>query len=128
MDLTVFTPQNRPRRGIFDDPFFGQARSGRPTSLTSEALSFQVLPVPPEGRPADFGGLVGSFTLESTIEPRQLKAGESVTLTATVRGRGNVKRIPELKIPPLDGLKIYADQPVLKRRKRRRRASSFPRP
>ena len=26
MDLTVFTPQNRPRRGIFDDPFFGQAR------------------------------------------------------------------------------------------------------
>jgi hypothetical protein len=37
-----------------------------------------------------------------------------VTLTATVVGRGNAKRIPELKIPPLDGLKIYADQPVLK--------------
>ena len=114
MDLTVFTPQNRPRRGVFDDPFFGQARSGRPTSLASEALSFQVLPVPQEGRPADFSGLVGSFTLESTIEPRELKAGESVTLTAIVRGRGNVKRIPELKIPPLDGLKIYADQPVVK--------------
>ena len=114
MDLTVFMPQNRPRRGVFDDPFFGQARSGRPTSLASEALSFQVLPVPPEGRPADFSGLVGSFTLESTIEPQQLKAGESVTLTAIVRGRGNVKRIPELKIPPLDGLKIYADQPVVK--------------
>ena len=114
MDLTVFMPQNRPRRGVFDDPFFGQARSGRPMSLASEALSFQVLPVPQEGRPADFSGLVGSFTLESTIEPQQLKAGESVTLTATVRGRGNVKRIPELKIPPLDGLKIYADQPVVK--------------
>ena len=73
-----------------------------------------MLPLPQEGRPADFSGLVGSFTLESTVEPRQLKAGESVTLTATVRGRGNAKRIPELKIPPLDGLKIYADQPVLK--------------
>ncbi len=114
MDLTVFVPQNRPRRGIFDDPFFGQARSGRPMALTSEALSFQVLAVPQEGRPADFSGLVGSFTLESTIEPQQLKAGESVTLTAVVRGRGNGKRIPELKTPPLDGLKIYADQPVLK--------------
>jgi hypothetical protein len=114
MDMTVFMPQSRSRRGVFDDPFFGQARSGRPTSLASEALSFQVLPVPPEGRPADFSGLVGSFTLESTIEPQQLKAGESVTLTATVRGRGNVKRIPELKFPPLDGLKIYADQPVVK--------------
>ena len=35
-------------------------------------------------------------------------------MTATVRGRGNAKRIPELKIPSLDGIKIYADQPVLK--------------
>ena len=77
MDLTVFTPQNRPRRGVFDDPFFGQAASGRRTSLTSEALAFQVLPLPLEGRPADFGGLVGSFTLEATLEPQQLKAGES---------------------------------------------------
>ena len=114
MDLTVFTPQSRPRRGMFDDPFFGQAASGRPTTLMSEPLAFQVLPLPLEGRPSDYGGLVGSFTLESAVEPTQLKAGESVTLTATVRGRGNGKRIPELKIPPLDGVKIYADQPVQK--------------
>lgn len=113
MDLTVFTQQNRPRRGIFDDPFFGQARSGRPLAVTSEALAFQVLPIPKEGRPADYSGLVGSFTLESTIEPQALKAGESVTLTAIVRGRGNGKRIPELKIPSLDGMKTYADQPLL---------------
>jgi hypothetical protein len=114
MDLTVFTPQTRSRRGIFDDPFFGQRAAGRPQALMSEALPFQVLPLPPEGRPADFGGLVGSFTLEATVEPRELKAGESATLTATVRGRGNVKRIPELKIPSLDGIKVYADQPVQK--------------
>lgn len=114
MDLTAFAPQSRPRRGIFDDPFFGSGLSGRPLALTSEAMTFQVLPLPPEGRPADYSGLVGSFTLESTVEPREIKAGESVTLTATVRGRGNIKRIPELNIPPLDGLKVYADQPVLK--------------
>ncbi len=114
MDLTVYTPQNRPRRGIFDDPFFGQRASGRPQALMSEALPFPVLPLPLDGRPADFGGLVGGFTLEATLEPRELKAGESATLRATVRGRGNVKRIPELKIPTLDGIKVYADQPVLK--------------
>jgi len=114
MEMTVFTPQSRPRRGIFDDPFFGQRASGRPMTLTSEALPLQVLPLPAEGRPADFGGLVGDFTLEATVEPRELKAGESATLTATVRGRGNVKRIPELKIPTLDGVKVYADQPVQK--------------
>ena len=75
-----------------------------------------MLPLPQEGRPADFGGLVGDFTLAATVEPLELKAGESATLTATVRGRGNAKRIPELKIPSLDGVKIYADQPVQKTR------------
>ncbi len=114
MDLTAFAPQNRPRRGFFDDPFFGSGPAGRPMSLLSEALAFQVLPLPPEGRPADFSGLVGSFTLDSSVEPQALRAGESVTMTATVRGSGNIKRIPELKMPPLDGLKVYADQPVLK--------------
>ena len=49
-----------PRRGIFDDPFFGQRAAGRPQTLTSEALPFQVLPLPQAGRPADFGGLVGT--------------------------------------------------------------------
>jgi hypothetical protein len=114
MDLVVFTPRSRKPRGIFDDPFFNQAAAGRPQSVVSEALALRVLPLPEQGRPADYGGLVGSFTLTATVEPQQLKAGESVTLTATVRGRGNAKRIPELKIPALDGVKIYADQPVMK--------------
>lgn len=114
MDLVAFTPRSRQRRGLFDDPFFGQAASGRPTALASEPLTLQVLPLPAAGRPVDFGGLVGTFTLGATVEPRQIKAGDSITLTATVRGRGNARRIPELKIPPLDGVKIYADQPVVR--------------
>ena len=114
MDLVVFTPQSRQRRGVFGDPFFGQAATGRPTSVVSDPLTLRVLPLPAQGRPADYAGLVGSFTLSATLEPQQVKAGESVTLIATVRGHGNAKRIPELKIPPLDGVKIYADQPVLK--------------
>jgi hypothetical protein len=114
LELTVFAPQNRPRRGIFDDPFFGGMAAGRPLTLTTAAQPLLALPVPQEGRPADYGGLVGSFTLEAGLEPQALKAGESATLTATIRGRGNAKRLPELKLPAIDGLKIYADQPLLK--------------
>ncbi len=126
--LTVFTPQSRPRRGIFDDPFFGQGRTGRPLSLTSETRALQVLPLPREGRPADFGGLVGELHARGDGRAAGIKVGESATLTATVSGRGNAKRIPELKIPPLDGIKVYADQPVLKERNRRRRRLRFRRP
>jgi hypothetical protein len=34
-------------------------------------------------------------------------------MTVLLSGRGNVKRIPDLKLPELEKIKIYADQPVL---------------
>ena len=49
----------------------------------------------------------------SKLEPVSLKAGESATLTVSVSGQGNVNRIPDLKIPELSHIKIYADKPVL---------------
>ena len=94
------------------DPFFGLGR-GRPVSVTSKALALQVRPLPEEGQPADFSGLVGSFELTSTLEPLALTAGESASLSVRVAGRGNVQRIPDLSLPALEGLKVYADQPAL---------------
>jgi hypothetical protein len=34
-------------------------------------------------------------------------------MTVLLSGRGNVKRIPDLKLPELEKIKVYADQPVL---------------
>jgi len=116
MNMTVLEQRRRSSRGFFDDsfsndPFFS---SGRPRAVTSEALELKVLPLPQQGRPSDFSGLVGLYQIESNLEPTKVKAGESATLTVKLRGRGNVKRIPDLKLPEIKGTKIYADQPVLK--------------
>jgi hypothetical protein len=117
INLTVYQPRTQSRRSLFDDPFFNDPffsfTTGRPMALTSEPASLKVLPLPQEGRPADFSGLVGAFQIESKLEPPQIKAGESATLTVLLKGRGNVHRIPDLKIPELDHAKVYADQPVL---------------
>ena len=112
MSMTVFQQRRRSPRSLFDDPFFSFS-SGRPRTLASEPLELKVLPLPREGRPVDFSGLVGTFEIASKLEPRQIKAGESATLTIRLRGRGNVNRIPDLKMPELDQTKVYADQPVL---------------
>jgi hypothetical protein len=112
MSMTVFQPRRRSPRGLFDDPFFSFS-SGRPMTLASESHELNVLPLPSEGRPTDFSGLVGTFEIESKLEPSEIKAGESATLTVFLRGRGNVNRIPDLKAPELEQTKVYADQPVL---------------
>jgi hypothetical protein len=112
VNLTVLERRGRSRRSIFDDPFFS-FDTGRPLTLTSNILELKVHPLPEKGRPADFSGLVGTFQIESRIEPSKLKAGESATLTVLLSGHGNVNRIPDLELPALDNVKVYGDQPVL---------------
>ena len=58
--------------------------------------------------------MVGRYQLESNLEPKQVKAGESATFTVELKGQGNIKHIPDLKLTDIEGTKIYADQPVLK--------------
>jgi len=112
MNMTVALSRNRSSNSFLDDPFFSLS-PGRPIEIVSETLDLEVMRLPEEGRPADFSGLVGSFEIESNIEPSSMKAGDSATLTVVVKGKGNISRIPDLKIPESDNTKVYADQPVL---------------
>ena len=113
LGMNVFGSGQRSRFDMFDDHFFSRS-SGQPTTLTSEPLELKVLPIPDEGRPQDFSGLVGSFRINTRLEPSELKAGESATLTVTLSGRGNINRIPDIKGPELENVKVYADEPVIK--------------
>ena len=112
MSMTAYDSR-RSRRGFFDDPFF---RSGRPVTIASQALELKVVPLPEKGKPKGFSGLVGSFKIEATLAPSKIRVGESATLTVHISGRGNVNRIPNLKMPGLDHIKVYADEPAFKAR------------
>ena len=113
MDMTVFRHRSQSPWDFFNDPFFSSA-AGRPMTLASESLDLKVLPLPQRGRPKGFSGLVGDFEISSRLEPARLKAGDSATLTVVLKGRGNVDCMPDLKLPELDHIKVYADEPVLK--------------
>ncbi|UCF92807.1 MAG: BatD family protein, partial [Desulfobacterales bacterium] len=112
MKMTVLESRRRSSRSLFDDPFFSFS-SGRPVTLASETVALRVRGLPEEGRPGDFSGLVGRFEIDSELAPAAVKTGNSATLTVQVRGHGNVKHIPDLKLPAPEHLKVYADQPVL---------------
>ncbi len=114
MEMTVYESGQRSRRGFFADPFFSDPffRGGRPVTVSSEPLELKVVPLPAKGKPEGFSGLVGDFTIASELAPPKIRTGESATLTVRVSGKGNVQRIPDLKMPSLDSMKIYADQAV----------------
>ena len=55
----------------------------------------------PAGKPANFSGGVGEFTLSSSISTQELKTNDAVTLKLVISGTGNMKLIntPEVGFP-----------------------------
>ena len=70
---------------------------GRGARLTVRAL-------PEEGRPADFTGALGRFTLRAEAEPRELAAGQSLVLTVVIEVDGPLGDLAEVEEPRLHEL------------------------
>ncbi|WDN87510.1 hypothetical protein BuS5_00478 [Desulfosarcina sp. BuS5] len=97
---------------FFQDPFFSMS-SGKPVYLSSNEIQLDVEKLPDMNRPDNFSGLVGRFEIKAKLDPCEVKTNESATLTITVKGTGNVRQIPDLKLPDIAGLKVYQDKPRL---------------
>jgi hypothetical protein len=72
------------------------------------ATTVEVLPLPSEGRPADFSANnVGLYTIAAKVDRAKVKQGEPFTLTITIAGTGNIRVIDPGAWPELDGLRRY---------------------
>lgn len=62
------------------------------------ALNVKALPA---GKPADFCGLVGQFSLTSTLSPTHLNVNDAADLTVTISGKGSIQLAdnPEFNFP-----------------------------
>ena len=79
----------------------------REVPITIDALLITVLPLPEEGRPADFSGAVGQWNLEVTAKPTEVAVGDPITFTIKVSGSGNIDTVPTPKLGGLDEFKTY---------------------
>lgn len=69
--------------------FFG---GGEPKAvkLRSPPVSLVVLPLPPDGRPANFNGAVGRFKVSRQALSKPIRSGDPVTVTTRIEGTGNM--------------------------------------
>ncbi len=80
--------------GFFGDDFLSLGDRGESLNLVTKSLKLNVLPLPTEGRPDDFSGVVGQYTLDARADVRTVNVGDPITVTVTVTGEGNVKSVP----------------------------------
>ena len=85
------------RRDMFGRPEMQQAK----TQATTGKKYITVKPLPEAGKPESFTGAVGNFDFKVTPGKTTLKAGESLQLTVSVSGKGNLKlfNLPKPEVP-----------------------------
>lgn len=69
-------------------------------SLSTPKITINVDPLP-AGKPIGFSGGVGEFSITSSINAKELKTNDAVTIKLIISGTGNLKLVstPEIKFP-----------------------------
>src|SRR6058998_2598905 len=83
-----------------DDPFsdplfsnpFAQMGERREVDINSQPVALEVKPLPPNAPPS-FSGAIGNFAMTTDAKPKSVQAGDPITVTSTISGRGNFDRV-----------------------------------
>lgn len=101
LDVTVDVPTSR--RDFFGGRIYSQTNK----TVSAGKRTINVKALPPQGKPANFNGAVGSFEFKVTASKNSLSASESLQAKVEVSGKGNLKlfKLPELNLP--SALEVY---------------------
>jgi len=117
--LNLVAENKQRSRGMLDDDFgsfFGSILGGYrsyPMKVSANKVNFTVKVLPETGRPADFNGLVGDYTLKVEASPREVKLGDPITLKIFVTGNGDFKGMLAPEGDFKDDFKLYDAQAKL---------------
>lgn len=88
-----------PFRGFFSGGLFGREVTRQ---VASNPVRVQVLPLPQEGRPPEFQGAVGEFSISGHLDKPEVKANEALSFKVRISGSGNLAGLsePQISFPP----------------------------
>jgi len=76
------------------DSFFGGllgqfGMDAQMVTVSTNPVKLEVKKLPKDGRPDDFSGAIGQFSMQADTSTKKAGPGDPITLTVTVSGRGN---------------------------------------
>jgi hypothetical protein len=91
--------------------FFNQGEQKQVT-LATDPVNVESLPLPEQGKPANFTGVVGDFTMTASVGPTNVTVGDPVTVRVQISGRGSLDAVQLPDQSALQNFKIF--QPTSK--------------
>lgn len=92
-------------RGFFEDRLV--ARDVQTVLATTDPFTVKVKPLPKQGRPPTFSGLIGRIDQKVSVDRTQVAVGESLKLTREISGDGNIDFVDPPPIVLPDGYKTF---------------------
>jgi hypothetical protein len=102
VSVDVAVGQSRSRDGLIDS-FFNSRKRYKRFMVSAKPSTLTVLPLPEQGRPPGFYGLVGEYTISASAKPTtDVYMGDPITLTIKIGGSKYLKPIqwPSLEQVP----------------------------
>ena len=87
--------------------FSGFFNSSIPRYLQTEAKELSVKPIPTQGRPKDFSGIVGQLQLQGNFSREQVNYGDSLSLQIMAYGNCNLDSLKKVVSGEIPGFKVY---------------------
>jgi hypothetical protein len=115
INATLLLPRNQENslpqemQGFFSSAIFNNffGAQTQPLEIKSLPVTITILPLPEEGKPADFSGAIGNFILEADPRPLKVGLGDPVTVTMSIRGQGNLATVTKPGFANENDFKIY---------------------
>jgi hypothetical protein len=97
----------------FFRPFFNNGEQ-RQVTLATDTLNVESLPLPAEGAPANYNGVVGDYTMTVTAGPTNVAVGDPITVRIQISGRGALDALTLPDQPAWRDFKAYPPTQNLK--------------
>lgn len=92
---------------LSNNPYDPSTNVAYPYTVKSDPVSVNVVPFPEAGKPVDFNGVTGNFTINASITQKELAKNEAGSVKVEVKGSGNwaMLQTPVIKWP--EGIDAY---------------------
>jgi hypothetical protein len=106
LEVALQMPGNRGGGDPFSS-FLGSISDVRRGHVETKSVSLEVKALPKDGRPAEFGGAIGQFSIGATASPKKAAANDPVSLNVKISGRGNFDAMTAPTLIDSEGWRTY---------------------
>ena len=79
---------------------------GNPKTLKTKPIPLTVQPLPNIGKPKNFSGAIGNFTISAQVDRKKLKVKNALTLSLKIKGNGKLNNLTPPNISSLHGFRV----------------------